>query len=128
MALSGVERGVRRGACAVLLACAALGCTPSKTKSAEAAVQRFFSALPSEDCAVLGPLLATGGSAKPCAETVKELRAHGYGLVEIVGSEVDGRNPDAVMVRARVSREGVPREEPLVLRVERQGDGWKLRL
>jgi hypothetical protein len=112
----------------VLLACAALGCTPSKTKSAEATVRRFFSALPSEDCAVLGPLLATGAGARPCAETVRELRAHGYGLVEVVGSEVDGRDPDAVLVRTRVSLAGVPREEPLVLRVERQGDGWKLRL
>ncbi len=122
------ERGARRVACAVLLACAALGCTPSKTESAEKTVRGFFAALPSQDCAVLGPLLATGGKAKSCQETVKELQAHGYGFVEIVGSEVDGRDPDAVMVRTRVSRHGVPREEPLVLRVERQDGGWKLRL
>ncbi len=127
MALSLTGRGVRRVACA-LLACAALGCTPSKTESAETAVRRFFAALPSEDCAVLGPLLATGGSAKPCPETVRELQEHGVTLVEIVGSQVDGRAPEAVMVRARMARGGVPREEPLVLRVERQAGGWKLRL
>ncbi len=110
------------------LACAALGCTPSKTESAETSVRRFFAALPSEDCAVLGPLLATGGSAKPCPETVRELNSHGYSLVEIVDSKVDGRDPNAVMVRARMARGGVPREEPLVLRVEQQDGGWKLRL
>ena len=127
MSLSLTGRGARRVACA-WLACAALGCTPSKTESAETAVRRFFTALPSEDCAVLGPLLATGGSARPCPETVRELNAHGYSLVEVVESKVDGRDPDAVMVRARVAREGIPREEPLVLRVERQDGGWKLRL
>jgi hypothetical protein len=31
------------------------------------------------------------------------------------------------MVRARLARGGVPREEPLVLRVEQQDGGWKLR-
>lgn len=127
MALSLTGRGVRRVACA-WLACAALGCTPSKTESAETSVRRFFAALPSADCAVLAPLLATGGSARSCPETVRELQEHGYALVEIVDSQVDGRDPNAVMVRARMSRGGVRREEPLVLRVERQDGGWKLRL
>lgn len=126
MTLSLTGRGVRRGAC-VWLACAALGCTPSKTESAETTVRRFFAALPAEDCAVLGPLLATGGGAKPCPETVRELNSHGYSLVEIVDARVDGRDPNAVMVRARMARGGVPREEPLVLRVEQQDGGWKLR-
>lgn len=127
MALSLPGRGARGLACA-WLACAALGCTPSKTESAETVVRRFFTALPSEDCAVLGPLLASGGSAKPCPEVVRELNAHGYSLVEIVESQVDGRDPNAVLVRAKVARGGVPREEPFVLRVERRDGGWKLRL
>ena len=127
MALSPTGRGMRRVACA-FLACAALGCTPSKTESAETSVRRFFAALPSEDCAVLGPLLATGGSAKPCAETVRQLKSHGYSLVEIVESKVDGRDPNAVMVHARMARGGVQREEPLLLRVEHQEGCWKLRL
>lgn len=127
MALSQLERGIRRAACA-LLVCAALGCTPSKTEAAEATVRRFFAELPSGNCAVLGPLLATGGGARPCPEAVKELQEHGYALVDVVEAKVDGRNPDAVMVSARISRQGVPREEPLILRVERQDGGWKLRL
>ena len=127
MALSLTGRGVRRVAC-LWPACAALGCTPSKTESAEAPVRRLFAALPPAGCAGLGPLLATGGRAEPCPETVRELTSHGYALVEIVDSKVDGRDPNAVMVRARMTRGGVPREEPLVLRVEHQDGGWKLRL
>jgi hypothetical protein len=115
----------------VLLALAALGCgssESSKARAAEASVRQFFTALPTGDCAVLGPLLATGGSARPCPETVEELREHGYELLDVLGAQVDGRDPNAVMVRARIARQGVVREEPLVLRVERQGDAWKLRL
>ncbi|XXF77769.1 hypothetical protein P2318_32675 [Myxococcaceae bacterium GXIMD 01537] len=126
MALSRQGWGRRGRACA-WLAFALLGCTPSKTESAETVVRGFFTALPSEDCAVLGPMLATGGGAKPCPETVRDINAHGYSLVDIVESRVDGRDPDAVLVRARLAQGGVTREAPLVLRVERQAGGWKLR-
>jgi len=108
---------------------AALGCaaTPSKTQAAEAAVRHFFAVLPGEDCQVLAPLLATGGSARPCVETVRELRAHGLALVEIVGSAVDGRDAEAVIVRARVSHGGRERPAPWLLRVEQQGGTWRVR-
>ena len=108
---------------------AAVACTSvaSKTEAAEETVRRFFAALPSEDCAVLEPLLATGGSARPCAETVREMREHGFSLVGIVESKVDGRDPEAVIVRARVARDGVERKEPWLLRVERQAGTWRVR-
>ncbi|MDY7230131.1 hypothetical protein [Hyalangium rubrum] len=115
----------------LLLALATLACSSpaeKKTQAAEASVRRFFAALPDGDCAVLGPLLATGGSAQPCADTVRELNAHGFELVEVVGAEVDGRSADAVLVRAKVARDGAVREEPFILRVELQDGGWKLRL
>ena len=108
---------------------AALACTSasSKTRAAEESVRRFFEALPSEDCAVLEPLLATGGSARSCEETVRELREHGFSLVGILGSTVDGRDPEAVIVRARVARDGQERKEPWLLRVERQAGAWRVR-
>ncbi len=108
---------------------AVLGCaaTPSKTQAAEAAVRHFFAVLPGEDCRVLAPLLATGGSARPCVETVRELRAHGLALVEIVGSAVDGRDAEAVIVRARVAHGGRERAAPWLLRVEQQGGTWRVR-
>ncbi|WP_224244975.1 hypothetical protein [Hyalangium gracile] len=113
------------------LALATLACSSSETRKTEAArstVRAFFSALPSADCGTLGPMLATGGSAKPCEDTVRELLEHRIELVDIVSAQVDGRTPDAVLVQARVARDGAVREEPFILRVEQQGGGWKLRL
>jgi hypothetical protein len=109
---------------------AALACRPSesrKTEAARATVQRFFEALPAGDCAVLGPLLVGKGS-DTCRETVDELIEHGVSLVEVLDAKVDGRDPSAVMVRARVARDGRVREQPMLLRVEQHPEGWKLRL
>ncbi|RKH55530.1 hypothetical protein D7W81_36025 [Corallococcus aberystwythensis] len=114
-----------------LAALAALGCpstVSSKAEAGEAVVRRFFQALPAGDCAVLGPMLVTGQGLPSCEETVKDLREHGMGLVDVLDAKVDGRDPDAVVVRARVSQGGTERPEPFLFRVERQGDGWRLRL
>ncbi|MCE9671632.1 hypothetical protein LY474_27880 [Myxococcus stipitatus] len=108
----------------VLLACS---CTSSKTEAAEATVRRLFEALPSEDCAVLGPLLATGEGMRPCEEAVAEMREHGLSLVDIVESKLDGRDPDAVLVRARIARGGEVGKEPWLLRVERRSGTWRVR-
>jgi hypothetical protein len=118
-------------ACGLLLALVTLACTSSesrKKEAAEASVRAFFTALPAGDCKVLGPMLATGGSAQPCEDTVRELLEHGMELVEVLDAAVDGRDPDAVLVQAKMARDGAVRETPYVLRVERQGGGWKLRL
>lgn len=105
---------------------ALVGCAPStasKTEAARETVRRFFTELPSGDCAVLGPMLASS-----CQETVEDLISHGFSLVEVLDVKVDGRDADAVMVRARVARDGRVREQPMLLRVERHPEGWKLRL
>src|SRR5262245_58945552 len=118
-------------ACGFLLVLVTLACSSSearKKEAAQAAVRAFFAALPEGNCQVLGPLLATGGSARPCEETIRELREHGVELVKIVDATVDGREPDAVLVRTQVARNGTVREAPFILRVERHDGGWKLRL
>ncbi|QSQ12347.1 hypothetical protein JY572_28840 [Myxococcus landrumensis] len=112
------------GALWALLACSS---TASKTEAAEATVRRFFEALPSGDCEVLGPLLATGGGMRPCEEAVREMREHGLSLVDIVESKLDGRDSDAVLVRARVAQDGEVGKEPWLLRVERRSGGWRVR-
>jgi hypothetical protein len=117
--------GVR--ACGWVLVALACTSASSRTKAAEETVLRFFAALPSEDCAVLEPLLATGGRARPCEQTVRELREHGVSLVGILGSAVDGRDSEAVIVRARVARDGEVRKEPWLLRVEWQAGKWRVR-
>ncbi|MET0404022.1 MAG: hypothetical protein ABW123_16540 [Cystobacter sp.] len=119
-----------RGLGGCLLGAVLLGCGPSpaeKTEVAREAVRRFFSELPSGDCGVLGPMLAAT-SGPSCAERVADWTAHGFSLVEVLDAKVDGRNADAVMVRARVARDGQVRALPMLLRVERHPEGWKLRL
>jgi hypothetical protein len=108
---------------------AALACNSEsrKTEAARASVQRFFEALPSGDCAVLGPLLS-GKAGEDCRETVDEMNEHGLSLVEVLDARVDGRDSKAVVVRARVARDGQVREQPMLLRVEQHPEGWKLRL
>jgi hypothetical protein len=110
-----------------LLAALACNSESRKTEAARSTVQRFFEALPARDCAVLGPLLI-GKAADTCQATVDDLSAHGFSLVEVLDAKVDGRDPNAVVVRARVARDGQVREQPLLLRVEQHPDGWKLRL
>jgi hypothetical protein len=110
-----------------LLAALACNSESRKTEAARSTVQRFFEALPARDCAVLGPLLV-GQAADACQKTVDDLIEHGFSLVEVLDAKVDGRDPNAVVVRARVARDGQVREQPLLLRVEQHPDGWKLRL
>jgi hypothetical protein len=110
-----------------LLAALACNTESRKTEAARATVQRFFEALPERDCAVLGSLLI-GKAADDCRATVDDLNEHGFSLVEVLDAKVDGRDPNAVVVRARVARDGQVREQPLLLRVEKHPDGWKLRL
>jgi hypothetical protein len=114
-----------------LWALATLACSSPEAKKKEAAqqsVRAFFTALPAGDCKTLGPMLATDGSAKPCEDTVRELLEHGMQLVDIVDAKVDGRDPDAVLVQAKLARDGSVHEAPVILRVEHQNGGWKLRL
>ncbi|CAM3826697.1 hypothetical protein G4177_00870 [Corallococcus sp. ZKHCc1 1396] len=122
-------RVTRYGAVGLWLALSACSSsTSAKTEAGEAAVRRFFQALPSGDCAVLGPLLVSGQGLPSCEDTVKDLHEHDLRLVDVVEAKVDGRDPDAVLVRARVSQGGRERREPFVFRVERQAEGWRLRL
>jgi hypothetical protein len=109
---------------------ATLACKPpeSKEEAARASVVRFFEALPTGDCAVLGPLLAQGGDAETCTRMVRELNEHGFSLVEVLDAQVDGRDPNAVVVRTRIAQDGQVREQPFLVRVERHPKGWKLRL
>lgn len=108
---------------------AALACNSEsrKTEAARATVQRFFEVLPAGDCAVLGPLLA-GKAGEACRTTVDEMNEHGFSLVEVLDARVDGRDANAVVVRARVAKDGQVREQPMLLRVEQHPEGWKLRL
>ena len=102
--------------------------SPEDEKRAQAreAVTRFFAALPEQDCGVLGPMLVQPSGGPDCRSVVGSLHRHGFRLVEVLGAEVDGRDPEAVIVRVRLEENGQQREAPL--RMERHPEGWKLRL
>jgi len=125
---------VRAAAVAVLLL-AGGGCggcgkrlSPEEEKRAQAreAMTRFFAALPEKDCDVLGPMLVQPKGGPDCPSVVDSLHRHGFRLVEVLGAEVDGRDPEAVIVRVRLEENGRQREAPL--RMEHHPGGWKLRL
>jgi len=114
---------VRATVAAVLLALASAGGCAKRpaTEEAQEAVKRFFAALPGKDCGVLQGMLVDD-----CATVVDGLQQHGLRLLEVLGAEVDGRNPQAVMVRVRLERDGQRRE--VSLRVEHRPQGWKLKI
>ncbi|HLL54162.1 MAG TPA: hypothetical protein VK447_11475 [Myxococcaceae bacterium] len=99
-----------------------------KPEQAKEAVRRFFAALPSGDCAVLGRMILSDPPGRECRSVVDELNRHGVRLVEVLDAQVDGRNADAVIVRARMSEGSKPKDAPSLYRVEKHPSGWKLRL
>ncbi len=124
-------RSLRRLPAAALLAAAAglwlsaCSSTAQPGEAAESVVRRFFTQLPAGDCAQLEALLVTSAK-RPCADTVRELNEHAVRLQEVVSTQVDGRSPDAVLVRARLAYGSSVKAQ--LLRVERHGDVWRLRL
>ena len=119
----------RRLPVAALLAAVGLllpACTShTPGEAAESVVRRFFAQLPAGDCAKLGALLVARGP-EACADTVRELNEHTVRLQEVLSTQVDGRSPDAVMVKARLSYGTLVKSQ--VLRVERHAGIWRLRL
>lgn len=103
-----------------LLLLLAVACSPDP-RSAEVVVRQFFGGLPEPDCALM-----VEEHPGDCERAVRDLNEHSVRLQEVISSQVDGRTPDAVMVRARLTygTEGRSR----VLRVERHGLSWRLRL
>jgi hypothetical protein len=122
----------RAGVLAVLLLAGTSGCarraTAEEEKRAQAqeVVKLFFAALPGKDCDVLRSMLVLGPGDDDCAGMVDALQEHGLRLVEVLGAEVDGRDPEAVMVHVRLERDGQRRE--VSLRVVHRPQGWKLKL
>jgi hypothetical protein len=99
-----------------------------KPAQASEVVRRFFAALPSGDCAVLGRMFVSELPGRECRSVVDEMNRHDVRLVDVVDARVDGRNPDAVIVRVRLQEGGKPKDAPSLYRVEKHPDGWKLRL
>lgn len=117
---------IRRTTTAVLLFCLAIGCQSSRSDEdlALETVSRFFAALPTEDCEIIQNWIT---AAEGCEEVVAEYNSHGMKLVELHSAERDGRNPDAIMVRARLEQDGKTQKQPALLRVEKTNGRWRFR-
>lgn len=106
----------------------AFACTrAAETDAARAAVQRFFEAVSAGDCASLGRMMDAQDAAR-CPEILAELQEHDVQLVDVIDAQVDGRDRRAVIVKARLSKDGSVREEPALVRAVRGDGGWRIKL
>lgn len=97
-----------------------------KERHAREAVRTFYQGLEQESCEVISPLLVQDHTEADCQELVEELSHRGVELVEVESATVDGRDPDAVIVKVRIRDRGQVNE--MLMRSEREGDAWKLRM
>lgn len=119
-----------RGWATILLCCGLLGAGCNRARhDAEAAqevIARFFAALPTAGCDELEPLLLLPPETT-CEEAVEEMRSHGLALLQIESAYPDGRDRDAVLVRARMAKDGKEMSRASLLRVERRDGRWRYR-
>ncbi len=96
------------------------------TAPAAATVERFFSAVASEDCDDAMSRLADSyraelsGQGIDCTELLRQMSP--YRLRDIVGVKIDARRPSAHLTYVRL--EG--REHEVIVRVENTEGGWKI--
>lgn len=113
---------------ATLAVALAAGCSRGvDPREAEQTVQRFFEALPAGDCAVLQPMLANAADETQCRTIVDEMNGHGIRLLEVKGSQIDGRDKRAVIVTAELAHQGKRRKKPALIRVELHDKTWRIR-
>ena len=97
--------------------------------AAEAVVKDYFKGVAARDCATLQRLAGGGLAAqlegRGCDTVLRAYVETGVALVAIEGSDADGRDPKARLVRARVSYDGKPPQR-LIVRVAYTGAQWKV--
>ncbi len=97
-----------------------------KQRVASEVVRTFYAELADGDCATIGKLLANEHSEGDCVEMVEELGHREVELVDIAEAYVDGRDPDAVVVRVQIEDRGEVNE--MLMRVIREDGDWKLKM
>lgn len=91
--------------------------------AARASVTSFFEAVERADCETMRALLAESPPSERCRELLDSWR--GRKIDRILETKVDGRDPDAVIVRTRLTDRGHPRE--ILIRAERSDARWRVR-
>jgi len=93
---------------------------------ADRALRGYFAAIDARACDRLAAVSAKDTTPEACAATLGEFAQHGTRLVDVTRWARDGRDPSAMLASTRVTMDG--RERLLVLRVERAGATWRVRL
>ncbi|HEX2571459.1 MAG TPA: hypothetical protein VH877_18005 [Polyangia bacterium] len=108
------------------LGLALLACRPASPPGRPAeAVERFYAAVLAGDCtAVMGALgkayRARVEQKGNCDKLLEEMREHP--LESVLDTQVDGRNPAAQLVRARLRGH----KTDVIIRVQAEGGQWKI--
>lgn len=101
-------------------------CRPSRPTGQPAdGVQRFYAAVAAGDCAAVRAQLGSrlrGRVTSPegCEQLRQEILEHP--LERVIGTQADGRDPDAQLVRARLRGRALD----VVIRVEAEDGQWKI--
>lgn len=73
-------------------------------------VRSFFAAIEGRDCSAIVGRLPGVQDAEECAEFLEDAEHHGLHLIDVVDSQVDGRDPRSAVVRVGVQKDGRPRQ------------------
>jgi hypothetical protein len=109
---------------AVVAACQSASPPAPSPEEASAQVRAFFAAAAAHDCVTMQRLFASLASDTDCKSYLETWQEQHTSLVEIVGTDRDGRDPSAVIVRVRVMKEG--RERESLVRAVHSAAGWTL--
>jgi hypothetical protein len=92
---------------------------------AEETVRDFFAAAENGDIARLAPLLIDPAGETRARTIIADFGQHQAHLVRVVGSTVDGRDPNAALVKVELSFSG--KSHQWIMKVQHGDAGWRLR-
>ena len=99
--------------------------TEADLAQAEQVLKDFLKAVEAEDCTLAVQLMDKGATREDCEDFVRNWKGHDMKFLGIDRSYVDGRNPNAIVVRALVQK--AKKQKTTLFRLVREGDQWKLR-
>lgn len=101
------------------------GSTEADKAAAAQAVERYYAAVSSGDCATVASILQKQIDRARCAELQEAAEHHPMSLVKIIEIKPDGRDTNVALVRAIIRKKT---DAEALLQVERTPKGWRLRL
>jgi len=97
----------------------------SEPRAALGALNEYFAAIEAEACPRLLAVSSRLKSETECHEELEEFARHRASFVKVVRMVKDGRSQSAWLATTRLVKDG--RSRDILLRVENQGQGWKVK-